>query len=128
MIPTPTVKVEVVNPAINKVIGHPDSNIHIECRRIDELGSFLNINFWRRRVLYWFRRHLGRWWWRHIERCHVSLSHDRLWRWRRCDSYGFRRRGCYTAAISWYLISIGIHTLDIGIVIPSLGFSAIDPT
>ena len=34
---------------------------------------------------------------------------------------------CYISAVSRHLIPIGIHTLDIGIVISALGFSAIDP-
>jgi hypothetical protein len=117
----PTVKVEVTTPGINQVIRNSDCNIQIECRRIYELRRFININLWRRWVLSWVWQHVGRRWW------YICLSHDIWRRWRRCGYYGLRRRGYHTRAGSRHLIPIGIHALDIGIIISALGLHAIDP-
>jgi hypothetical protein len=130
MIPTPSVKIEVTTSSIKQVVRYSNCNIHAEFRRIDELRRFIKINFLRRWVLSWRWQHLG-WGWRWYLSLRHNIwrswgSHNIGWRWRRCSYCGLRRRGYYTTAVSRHLIPIGIHALNIGIVISALCPHAID--
>ena len=112
-IPTSPVKVEVVIPRINEVIRYSDRNIHIKRRGIYELGRFININLWRLRRLViinirWLRRFVS-----------INLR-------RRCGGRRLSRRCRYAGPVSRHLIPIGIHALDIGIVLSALCLPAIN--
>ena len=70
------------------------------------------MHIWWSGILSWVN--LGRW------RRYVGLCHNGSW-WRWQHSCG-----CYTLAVSWHLVAIGIHALDIAVAIPALCFPAID--
>jgi len=94
MVPDATVIVEVTTPVIKQIVGDTGCNVHIKCRRKDELRCFIDIHFG------WSGYNL--------------LNYDG-WRW----------RGLSMRIIPRDLITVGIHALDIGIVISALSFPAI---
>jgi hypothetical protein len=134
-VPVTAVKIKILRACIYQIIWDADSYVCIDFRRVHKLGSFSNIKFWRLdrhlldnnrrwrrcriyRLRRW-RRYIYRlgWWRRYIYRLG-------WWRW--CYSYRLGRRGCCdTGAGSRHLVPVGIHALDIGIIISTLGFSAI---
>src|SRR6185369_722453 len=130
-IPAAAVKVEIIRSGVNQVIRNPDGNIHSERRRIDEPGGFINIDLRRQLVLSRFRHQIWRWWrggigWRRqqIRRRDISLGHG--W-WRRCGNYRLGSRNQCAAAVSGHLVTVGVHALEIGVVIAALCFPAGHP-